>query len=152
MHTFLTSHYQVIKNMYFYIFTIYKYLNYKWILILSKNTHFYIFTLIIYFLACIISNLQVTRRGSNEQPFFDEKGNVAGEGQVRSHLYPPKDLEAQSSNVSVSGSGDCLAAAMIMGVLNGLPETKCVDMGLKAAALSMKAYETVPNSLKILRQ
>lgn len=45
---------------------------------------------------------------------------------------------------SVSGAGDCLAAGIIAGMLNGLAEKHCVSVGFAAAEASLRSTSAVP--------
>ena len=56
----------------------------------------------------------------------------------------------QNSIVSASGAGDCLAAAFISGLLQGLGREEALRLGLKAARLSLNAIEAVPETLSTL--
>ena len=57
----------------------------------------------------------------------------------------------QNSIVSASGAGDCLAAAFISGLLQGLGRQEALRLGLKAARLSLNAIEAVPETLSTLK-
>lgn len=47
----------------------------------------------------------------------------------------------------MSGCGDCLTAGMIYGIHGNLNEVDCVSIALKAAALSLRSLDAVPQSL-----
>lgn len=61
------------------------------------------------------------------------------------------DGKTEEKKYSVSGCGDCLAAGIITGILRGLGEESCVNIGLEAAAISLESLETVPETLARLR-
>lgn len=93
---------------------------------------------------------QVTRRASREKPFYDENGQlIADSPTTDSRLYAIADVHP-SEVLSVSGCGDCLAAGIICGIHRNLDEVTCVTAALKAAALSLRSYETVPQTLTSL--
>ena len=93
------------------------------------------------------------RKASKEYPFYDEKGRLIENDLIQSHLYPPLSQlgEEPVNQISVSGCGDCLAAGIIAGILNGQDEANCIAHGLKAAALSLKSFEAVPSTLSVLQ-
>ena len=73
---------------------------------------------------------------------------------IQSRWYPVSAAEKNNSSekFSVSGCGDCLAAAIIAGSYRGLNEAECVSYALEAAAISLRSYEPVPaNTLAKLR-
>ena len=84
---------------------------------------------------------------------MDKKNRLIEVDAIQSHLYPPILQINQSSKqqVSVSGCGDCLAAGIIVGILDGLDEANCILFGLKAAAISLKSFEAVPSTLSKFR-
>lgn len=49
--------------------------------------------------------------------------------------------------VSVSGAGDCLAATMIHGIVQGHDPDLCIKAGLMAAQMSLRSYTPVPASI-----
>ncbi len=73
-----------------------------------------------------------------------EKGNNAH--RVHAKHYP---VEPATNVVSVSGAGDCFAAAFITAILNRKSKVEAVEAGLRAANLSLQSSETVPSNLTI---
>jgi len=55
-----------------------------------------------------------------------------------------------ASVVNVSGAGDCLVGTLVSALTKGKSLTEAVQIGLQAAALSIQANETVPESLRSL--
>ncbi|XP_034943463.1 pseudouridine-metabolizing bifunctional protein C1861.05 isoform X2 [Chelonus insularis] len=106
--------------------------------------------------------LLINRRcSSSKKPFYNSNGistkNLVEDGTtIQSRLHPPVELNTEGilspriNKVSVSGCGDCLAAAIITGILRGLSEEMCITLGLKAAAVSLKSFENVPQALALL--
>lgn len=62
--------------------------------------------------------------------------------QVRHYEAPLVD-----NIVNVSGAGDCLASGVIVAMLNGLSEEKCVSVGFQSALGSLKSNSPVPEVL-----
>ncbi|XP_033232223.1 pseudouridine-metabolizing bifunctional protein C1861.05 isoform X3 [Belonocnema kinseyi] len=95
----------------------------------------------------------VVRKASKEDAFYDEKGRLIENEDIQSHLYPPLSQVAEKhiQQISVSGCGDCLAAGIIVGILNGLDEANCISHGLKAAAVSLTSFEAVPPTMSALQ-
>ncbi|XP_041361196.1 pseudouridine-metabolizing bifunctional protein C1861.05-like [Gigantopelta aegis] len=60
--------------------------------------------------------------------------------------YPACEL-SHNSIVSVSGAGDCLAAAMIYNIIQGHDLDLCVRAGLLAAQHSLQSHHAVPASI-----
>ena len=58
-------------------------------------------------------------------------------------------VEPVDDIASVSGAGDCLSAGFIKGLLQGYDHETCVKMGIKAARLSLKSMDTVPETLRL---
>lgn len=96
----------------------------------------------------------MARKAPSNEPFYDETNKLIENSSVQSRIYPTtfNNNEIFDRIVSVSGSGDCLAAGMICGILRGLDEQSCVSLALKAAALSLKSHKTVPSTLASLRE
>ncbi|EFN68914.1 Uncharacterized sugar kinase yeiC [Camponotus floridanus] len=93
----------------------------------------------------------VTRKGLQDEPFYDKNGKLITNSSIASRLYPALDIPEKSSEIlSVSGCGDCLAAGIISGIHKNLDETNCISLALKAAALSLKSFDTVPKTLTML--
>lgn len=93
----------------------------------------------------------MTRKASRNEPFYDKNGKLITSSATMSRLYPATVVSVGSSKVlSVSGCGDCLTAAMIYGIHRNLDETDCVSVALKAAALSLKSFDAVPQTLAAL--
>lgn len=55
-----------------------------------------------------------------------------------------------SSILNVSGAGDCLVGTLVSALTKGKSLTEAIQIGLQAAALSIQANETVPESLRSL--
>ncbi|XP_067124021.1 uncharacterized protein [Centruroides vittatus] len=51
------------------------------------------------------------------------------------------------SVVSVSGAGDCFAAATIASIIDECDRENCVRAGIRASILSLKSYQAVPNDM-----
>ncbi|CAN7945836.1 unnamed protein product, partial [Ixodes hexagonus] len=66
------------------------------------------------------------------------------ESQVNVVHYPAAKC---ASVTSVSGAGDCLAGAVLCGMLRGLSWDNCVAAGLEAAQRSLASSDTVPATL-----
>lgn len=95
----------------------------------------------------------MTRKASQNESFYDERGELVVNSPVASRLYPVEDVEKTGEILSVSGCGDCLTAGMIYGIHKNLDEIGCVSVALKAAALSLKSYDAVPGTLRdVLRR
>jgi len=90
---------------------------------------------------------QVTRRASRDEPFYDENGRLISDSPIVSRLYPVTDNAKSREILSVSGCGDCLAAGIIRGIHANLSESECISLGLKTAALSLKSFDAVPQTL-----
>ncbi|XP_071561331.1 uncharacterized protein [Temnothorax nylanderi] len=92
----------------------------------------------------------VTRRASQNEPFYDERGElIADSPAIASRLYPAVDgAERTGEILSVSGCGDCFTAGMIYGIHKNLDEIGCVSVALKAAALSLRSFDAVPRTLR----
>lgn len=97
--------------------------------------------------------IQVTRKASRDCAFYNERGELIEKEDIQSHLYNPLSQieKIPVHQNSVSGCGDCLAAGIIVGILNKFSETECISLGLKAAAISLKSFEAVPQQLSTLR-
>jgi pseudouridine-5'-phosphate glycosidase/pseudouridine kinase len=67
-------------------------------------------------------------------------------GQIKASHFK---VDVAESVASVSGAGDCLAAAFIAGLLHGHSKAEAIEMGLKAAHLSLQSMETVPSTLNM---
>lgn len=63
---------------------------------------------------------------------------------VHFRYYETKKVEKL---VNVSGAGDCLASAIIAGMLNGYSESKCVSLGFAAANMALQSQSAVPDKL-----
>ncbi|XP_011875981.1 PREDICTED: pseudouridine-metabolizing bifunctional protein C1861.05 [Vollenhovia emeryi] len=87
----------------------------------------------------------VTRRASQNEPFYDERGELIADSPVASRLYP---AERTGEILSVSGCGDCFTAGIIYGIHKNLDEIGCVAVALKAAALSLRSFDAVPRTLR----
>jgi len=93
----------------------------------------------------------VTRKASQNEPFYDESGELIGNSSVASRLYPA--VERTGRILSVSGCGDCLTAGIIYGIHRNLDEIGCISVALRAAALSLGSFDAVPRTLRdALRQ
>ncbi|XP_071036915.1 uncharacterized protein [Parasteatoda tepidariorum] len=84
----------------------------------------------------VISNLQSTS--------FLVGKLTSQKGELRATYYPSLKT---NSIVSVSGAGDCFASGMIGGILRGLPRDFCVQVGQRAAILSLASHLTVPETI-----
>lgn len=95
---------------------------------------------------------QMTRKALSHEPFYDENGELIVNSAIASRLYPAiSDTDEKSNEIlSVSGCGDCLTAGMIYGIHKNLDEINCVSIALKAASLSLKSFDTVPQTLIML--
>lgn len=129
-------------------------------LLVSKINNEAIVFLTMFFYSCNLCKknisiiiFQVARKAPSNEPFYDETNNLIETGSVQSRIYPTtfNNNEILDKIVSVSGSGDCLAAGMMCGILRGLDEERCVSLALRAAALSLKSHKTVPSTLSSLR-
>jgi len=95
--------------------------------------------------------LQVTRKALSHEPFYNKNGELIVNSSIASRLYPAvNDAKKSNEILSVSGSGDCLTAGMIYGIHKNLDEINCISIALKAAALSLKSFDTVPQTLAML--
>lgn len=96
----------------------------------------------------------VTRKAAGNRAFYDERGELINDENIQSRLYKPhlqlNDIPDVHQS-SVSGCGDCLAAGIIVGILNKFSEAECLALGLEAAAISLKSFEAVPQQLSTLR-
>lgn len=97
-------------------------------------------------LAALIENVIVTlgssgvliaRRGLASDPFLKDQQT----GEIHVRHYPCKVVE---DFVNVSGAGDCLASGIIIGILKGLSETRCLSIGLSAAQSALYSKSAVP--------
>ncbi|XP_051160124.1 uncharacterized protein LOC127280860 [Leptopilina boulardi] len=95
----------------------------------------------------------VTRKSSENRAFYNEKCQLIENEDIQSHLYKPLSQMEKDPihHNSVSGCGDCLAAGIIVGILNKFTEAECILLGLKAAAISFKSFEAVPEQLSTLQ-
>lgn len=91
---------------------------------------------------------QVTRKATQNEPFYDERGELIADSPIASRLYPIDGAERTDEVLSVSGCGDCLTAGMIYGIHKNLDEIDCVSVALKAAALSLRSFDAVPRTLR----
>lgn len=63
-------------------------------------------------------------------------------------IFPAFNSDNPPQNIlSVSGAGDCLAAAMIHGIVQGHDTDLCVKAGLMAALMSLKSFHAVPPTI-----
>lgn len=86
-----------------------------------------------------------------DEPFYNKNGKLIANSSIASRLYPAiNGIEKSSEILSVSGCGDCLTAGIIYGIHKNLDETNCISIALKAAALSLRSFDTVPRTLKML--
>ncbi|XP_032682752.1 pseudouridine-metabolizing bifunctional protein C1861.05 isoform X2 [Odontomachus brunneus] len=93
----------------------------------------------------------VTRGASEHEPFYDKDGKLVVNSPIVSRLYSIEKSATESDEViNVSGCGDCLTAGVIYGIHRDLNESNCISIALKAAALSLKSFDTVPSTLKVL--
>ncbi|XP_011633807.1 pseudouridine-metabolizing bifunctional protein C1861.05 isoform X2 [Pogonomyrmex barbatus] len=91
----------------------------------------------------------VTRRASQNVPFYDESGELIANSSVASRLYPAVDGTAETGEMlNVSGCGDCLTAGIIYGIHKDLDEVDCISVALRAAALSLRSFDAVPRTLR----
>ncbi|KAL5014929.1 hypothetical protein ScPMuIL_009199 [Solemya velum] len=82
------------------------------------------------------------RTGTKE---FPVKGDTTESNAIMTAIhYPACTSEETTEVVSVSGAGDCLAAAMIHGIVNGHDSDTCIKGGLLAAQMSLHSSITVP--------
>ncbi|KAL3892222.1 hypothetical protein ACJMK2_004452 [Sinanodonta woodiana] len=72
---------------------------------------------------------------------------IKREGEVTG-VYYPVPRNDNSSIVSVSGAGDCLAATVITGVVKGYDPDLCVKAGLVAARHSLSSHHAVPDTIR----
>ncbi|KYM80311.1 hypothetical protein ALC53_09405 [Atta colombica] len=96
----------------------------------------------------------VTRKALQNEPFYDECGELIADSSVASRLYPAVDgAEKANEILSVSGCGDCLTAGIIYGIHKNLDEIGCISVALKAASLSLRSFDAVPRTLRdVLRR
>ncbi|XP_064480992.1 uncharacterized protein LOC135394256 [Ornithodoros turicata] len=66
--------------------------------------------------------------------------------EVEAFHYPI--TKGNGTMCSVSGAGDCLAAAVMCGLLVGLDKHRSMQVALKAASLSVKSHDTVPDTIQ----
>lgn len=93
----------------------------------------------------------MTRKALQDEPFYDKSGELIVNSSIASRLYPAINGTEKSSKIlSVSGCGDCLTAGIIYGIHKNLDETNCISVALKAAALSLRSFDTVPRTLTML--
>ncbi|KAL6425190.1 hypothetical protein ACFW04_009446 [Cataglyphis niger] len=92
----------------------------------------------------------VTRKALQDEPFYNKNGELIANSSIASRLYPADGIEKCSEILSVSGCGDCFTAGIIYGIHKNLDETNCVSIALKAAALSLRSFDTVPRTLTML--
>jgi pseudouridylate synthase / pseudouridine kinase len=91
---------------------------------------------------CLIAN-----RNQGDQPFSTfSKQNLSNPVKVRIYPVQTKNLDP----VSVSGAGDCFAAALIVAACENWPENVSVAWGMAAANASLLSSKTVPEELKTL--
>lgn len=90
----------------------------------------------------------MTRKALQDEPFYNKSGELIVNSSIASRLYPV--IEKSSEILSVSGCGDCLTAGIIYGIHKNLNETDCISIALKAAALSLRSFDTVPRTLTML--
>ncbi|KAG7199340.1 hypothetical protein KM043_018187 [Ampulex compressa] len=60
----------------------------------------------------------IARRGSANEPFYDEKGQLINSTSIESHMYLPllRFIEHSEEKLNVNGCGDCLNAGIICGI------------------------------------
>ncbi|XP_012227103.1 uncharacterized protein [Linepithema humile] len=93
----------------------------------------------------------VTRKASSHEPFYNENGELIVNSSIASRLYPVANGAEKSNEIlCVSGCGDCLTAGIIYGIHKNLDEVNCISIALKAAALSLRSFDTVPQTLVML--
>ncbi|KAF7998596.1 hypothetical protein HCN44_011004 [Aphidius gifuensis] len=104
------------------------------------------------------NGLLVVRKSWREDLFYlrGEKNKISlieNDVKVQSRIYSPlSTISVESKRTySVSGCGDCLAAGVISGIMKGMDEASCVNLGLKAAGICLESLETVPKTLINLR-
>lgn len=105
-----------------------------------------------------LNGLLVARKSSKKDLFYHRSGKnklslIENDTTVQSRIYSPLstiNVKAKTK-YSVSGCGDCLAAGIIGGILKGIDEVSCVNLGLRAAGISLQSLETVPKTLIRLR-
>lgn len=85
--------------------------------------------------------LLVVRRQLPSTPLLNAEDNCR---EISFRHYPAPKV---GNLVNVSGAGDCLASGMIVGMLKGLSEEKCVSIGLAAAGLALRSKNAVPDVL-----
>lgn len=91
---------------------------------------------------CLIAN-----RNQGDEPFSTfSKQNLRNPVKVR--VYPVQTMNLHP--VSVSGAGDCFAAALIVAACENWPENVSVAWGMAAANASLLSSKTVPEELKTL--
>ncbi|XP_043476485.1 pseudouridine-metabolizing bifunctional protein C1861.05 [Leptopilina heterotoma] len=98
--------------------------------------------------------VMVSRKAAGNRAFYDERGELIYDEDIQSRLYKPHlqlDNIPEVHQSSVSGCGDCLAAGIIVGILNKFSEAECISLGLKAAAISLRSFEAVPQQLSTLQ-
>lgn len=66
-------------------------------------------------------------------------------GQLEARLYPVQTL---TKIHNVSGAGDCFASGFIHGVLSGLDQNSCINIGFQAAKSALLSDNTVPKNLQ----
>lgn len=95
--------------------------------------------------------LQVSRKASETEPFYDVDGNFIEhvDSRVQTRLYPPIFMSEGTQNgvISASGCGDCLVAGVIRGIQDRLDEAGCIKLALQAASLSLSSFDPVPATL-----
>ncbi|KAI4502923.1 hypothetical protein M0802_001967 [Mischocyttarus mexicanus] len=96
----------------------------------------------------------ITREAQKTDLFYDENNVLVKNGAINSRLYTPLSEISKIPNeiFSASGCGDCFAAGIIYGIHKNLNEENCISLALKAAALSLKSYKTVPSTLSNLNE
>ena len=91
----------------------------------------------------------VLRRGqdSEELPRVNDP-EVRPPGQlVTTAKFYPLPVKKVSGIASVSGAGDCFAAAFISSILRGLSQDQAISAGFQAAEITLTAFEAVPKTL-----
>ncbi|XP_053692878.1 uncharacterized protein LOC128741242 [Sabethes cyaneus] len=82
----------------------------------------------------------IIRRTSEKKPFFDRKGHylkpasATEDGTFQSRFYRARPLQ---QIVNVSGAGDSFCSGFIAAMLDGQPESVCVNVGFEAACCAL---------------
>ena len=66
---------------------------------------------------------------------------------MTSSKFYPLPVAHVAGIASVSGEGDCFAAAFISSILRNRTQDQAVSAGFQAAEITLKAFEAVPKSL-----